>query len=62
MRAVTHALGWALAGLGIFPTEVLACATCIGWGKDGPVWSSGFIWSTLFLMGTPFVLAGLLGG
>jgi hypothetical protein len=62
MRAVTHALGWAFAGLGIFPTEVLACATCIGWGKDGPVWSSGFIWSTLFLMGTPFILAGLLGG
>ena len=50
------------ASLITFSSEALACSTCIGWGKDGPVWSSGFIWSTLFLMGTPFILAGLLGG
>jgi hypothetical protein len=56
-----------VAGLAALSTplltfEALACSTCIGWGKDGQVWSGGFIWSTLVLMVLPFVLAGVVGG
>ena len=54
--------GFVVASAGLRMSDAVACSTCIGWAKDGSVWSGGFIWSTLFLMGLPFILAGLIGG
>jgi len=58
MSVVTSALPLAM----LAPEKALACATCIAWLKDRPLWDSGFFMSTLLIMAMPFAIAGVIGG